>query len=886
MSVKRSVGGDEYTVSYPLLGGVDLGREGRVSRERLAYAENMYRDYDGDGGGIIESIPGYRRLARLGGRINSIFMQRGRDGKRYAVIHAADKLYRLLPEEDAAPTLIGTANDGASRAFSHGYELYVLDGVNLIRVSEDGTTANVGSEEAPAYVPKTYLNGKEHEQRNFLTNKCEELVSITSVEDYAFGSPGITYRIIDAEARLCATVSAQSNIVGSIRIPSYTLIGTQRYKVVEIGEGTFAGCVGLQTVAVNEGVISIGEHAFCDCNSITKVYLPESLSTVGDEAFLRCTSLTDIYLGASLSHIGTDAFGGCTKLARCYYTRDISCFKRIEGYTQLSDKELVRHDGIKSAILSLPVYGNMQDVSRVYIGTVPYSFDAIYGTDRITSVIVNVTSRTAAVGKDARIIGTLGKEGEYDGLLPSESSGAAAITGNTVCEVFDGRAFLSGNPSTPSTVYWCLPDGTGRINPTYFGTSSYFSDGQHSAPVVELLSVSGSLAVFKDEDNGSGSIFYHTPLETGDNFVPKVYPVSYIHSGICAKGRAISFFDDPVFLTENGLWGIDKPTESGARTLTSRSRSVNRALLTERLSEATMARWCGYLAITVGERMYLADSRSAYENSLGERSYEWYLVTGIGERTGGSRVYRYSSCPSGDCLVHEDVDAVVGETVYSEKGEDGETCYYTEEGGRRYAVHPTEELTGGVLHPVTASCALNEKMLLFGTESGAVMVFNNDKRGAAPDFITDGEEREEYERAHKGRIHPSYYSFDGYAPRYAVRLRLDDCDIPYLTKSTVKNSLTLKCQVRGGGELCLECGTDTGGFVEACRIPNAVLDFSELDFSALSLSAKDTVSVSSAEKEKGWIEKQLSVYSDGFNCPIGIYSAAFRFTVKGRIKNN
>ena len=88
MSIKKSTSGAEYTISYPLLGGVDLGREGRVGRERLAYAENMYRDYDGEGGGIIESLPGFREIARLGERVHSLFVQRGNDGARYVIVHA------------------------------------------------------------------------------------------------------------------------------------------------------------------------------------------------------------------------------------------------------------------------------------------------------------------------------------------------------------------------------------------------------------------------------------------------------------------------------------------------------------------------------------------------------------------------------------------------------------------------------------------------------------------------------------------------------------------------------------------------------------------------------------------------------------------------------
>jgi hypothetical protein len=40
------------------------------------------------------------------------------------------------------------------------------------------------------------------------------------------------------------------------------------------------------------------------------------------------------------------------------------------------------------------------------------------------------------------------------------------------------------------------------------------------------------------------------------------------------------------------------------------------------------------------------------------------------------------------------------------------------------------------------------------------------------------------------------------------------------------------------------------------------------------------------EKEKNWIEKQINIYSDGYNAPIGICSITYRYTIKGRIKQN
>ena len=46
--------------------GVDLSRDPSDRREGvLAFAVNMYRDHEGGGGGI-ETVPGYRKIAATG----------------------------------------------------------------------------------------------------------------------------------------------------------------------------------------------------------------------------------------------------------------------------------------------------------------------------------------------------------------------------------------------------------------------------------------------------------------------------------------------------------------------------------------------------------------------------------------------------------------------------------------------------------------------------------------------------------------------------------------------------------------------------------------------------------------------------------------------------
>ena len=111
--------------------------------------------------------------------------------------------------------------------------------------------------------------------------------------------------------------------------------------------------------------------------------------------------------------------------------------------------------------------------------------------------------------------------------------------------------------------------------------------------------------------------------------------------------------------------------------------------------------------------------------------------------------------------------------------------------------------------------------------------------------------------------------------------------MPHLEKNTVKNSLTVKCSVSGtDSHLLCEVGTDRQGYTEKAEIPSAVIDFSDIDFSAMALCGQGEMTIPIAEKEKRWIEKQITLSSKCYESPIAVYSVSYRYTIKGKIKNN
>ena len=871
----------EYTTTYSGMRGVDFNASLKSGHSRFAYLENMYHDYDSEEG-RIESIPGYRSLMTLPKRINGIYMQKNALGQRRLVVHAGNMLYRMLLNERnevADAEKIGTVNDFQSHAFSYGYDIYLLDGERMWRIPESGTAIEVGDAGAVPYVPTTYVGGVEYEQQNLLTDRFKERTLIASTDSYTFGSHEVYYRITDADNHLCAAVGISDDFeVGPLHIPSYVDIGGEKFRVTEIADGAFRNNVNINTLKLNEGIIAVGREAFAGCTSLFRIFGSDTLRVIDGEAFSGCAVLEHLYIGRNFERFGENAFLGCTRLQNVYYSGNPDDFSLIENSTSIGNARVQKSDIPTTALLDIPIKTPARSVESVTVGGSAISYTSVTDGDVVKSVIISAADRRAFEGKEV-IVNAIAVHGK------GEVAGIGAVEKCRICECFDGRIFLSGNPDLPNTVIYSARGENGENNPLYFGVYNYFNDGTGAYGVVSMLATGDSLAVFKADDDGGGSIFYHTPKTTDSNIIPRVYPVSYVHGGVSALGESISFFDDPVFITRGGLCALDKKTINLERSIACRSHNVNPRLLAEDLANAKLGKWCGYLVLSVGGRIYLADSRAMFLHESGYYEYEWYYLSGIGSYENATRVYRYTSTAPDDFDIHPTPEQRAAEPVWSTMLDDGNVVYYTKEGGKRYSVYPTEEYAGGKFYPATALLTTEDDLLIFGTENGSVCIFNNDMRGVAPPDVANDEDFDagEYKSKYGRRIHPYYYSFTDHTPTYALRTVLDNCGIPHLTKSTTKHSLAIKMSSSGNGSVVCEVGTDRSGYTENARVPNAEIDFSCFNFAYLAFETASHFTIPISEKEKNWIEKEIAISStDG--APIAIYSMSYRFTIKGRIK--
>lgn len=563
---------------------------------------------------------------------------------------------------------------------------------------------------------------------------------------------------------------------------------------------------------------------------------------------------------------------------------------------------------------------NAVEVNGMDITGVPeYAWSVAKKDSYVSQVIITVKSPNLLQDAELKIHGT-GEEGKFttvekyvnaiDGNSDYKGTALEAISGCTICAAYDGRIFLSGNPHLPNTVFYSQRDLTGYNNPEFFGVLNFINDGVSNTPVVAMMATSSALCVLKGDTVQEGSIYYHTGADTGDNIVPRIYPSAQGLAGLGCLGACCNFYDDPVFISRRGLEAVGKEQVNLERTLEHRSFNVDVKLTAERLRNARMTEWLGYLVILCEGRIYLADSRQVFTHKTGVANYEWYYVSPVGcwnnphtrfftltedntvivrqsvyklseLQVYRSGTYRSFSFDTESRYIDNGTDygSYYETDAYYNKKAIGKTVrYIVTDDGRHIPIDTVGELIGGQFIPATEVLCVED--VLYFLAGDKLHCFNTDKRGKSVDV--NGEEVD----VDPDAIHKSWYTFCGHRYESGFSTKSDNCDIPHLNKQTRRNSFVLRVKAMGGSQIKARGKAERGQFAEwvDLKVTSNDFDISAVSFDNLSMIGRDTHMCILREMFRKWYEKQIYFYSDGYQAPFGIYSAAFRYSVQGRIR--
>ena len=186
-------------------------------------------------------------------------------------------------------------------------------------------------------------------------------------------------------------------------------------------------------------------------------------------------------------------------------------------------------------------------------------------------------------------------------------------------------------------------------------------------------------------------------------------------------------------------------------------------------------------------------------------------------------------------------------------------------GYKAYLCTPKGNMTGGVFQNATVVKTIDNN-LFFGTKNGAVCSFNFDMRDTF------------------GEIAPKYYSFDERTIFCGCATKMDCCDIPHLTKNTIKKSTVIKTKTLQTSAVKIKVRTNKKPYAQIARINSTAFSFGDIDFEDFSFITTEQSLFAIKEKEKKWVEKQYFLYSDEYMKPFALYYISFRYTIAGRYK--
>lgn len=868
---------DTYSRYYGDFKGVDFSSDHtQVHDQRLAYAVNMYKDYQSGQGCGIETIPGFRRRVSLPSfyeiyGIHTLRL-RGEDGTpaTKVLIHAGRNLYDWYNYPKSC---------GIAQTFTVALPEpeKIEEGIKIFSIALSTIDANITIHEIIG-VRKSDFSAYIHELgENELGEKVLTVKGSDLSKDDKLEVSYIEGRITDENVRFDDMNERKStSFVFNNRL---YLIDGKNYLVYD-GETVSSVLDNAYIPTTYINIIPSGENA----DAGTQKEQRNMLQPKFKHTFIADGTTTDFFVNEKdIDEVVEVRLYGTYREEGEHYTVDL-----LNGKISFSEAPKIPQDVIQKT----RAYNDEQTI--------------LYYPEHYAGIEVTASRQQ---------------------LDDNEAPISDSITKCTIATVFDNRVFLSGNPDYPNRIFWSALN-----NPTYFPVINWDDEGVGDSPATGMLAVADSLMVLKADTAQDGSVYFHTPTETGDDLNPKIYPSSQGLSGTGCLGACISFLDDPVFVSRLGLEAMGQLSVRLERAIEHRSSLVDAKLANLDLSKAVLEEWNGYLCLLVDGKIFMADSRQRYTHETGVMQYEWYYLEDIGIYDGQYSEYRYAAalhelegamvewcptcgedsayCPcSGEGITLElkvanDVylpeymehRSLVGQTIgknlqaagpcvakkiiVDDEGNENELAYYdvyyvvrtlkNEFTGElisreAYLLERPGNMIGGDFKPAVCLKTIDNN-LFFGTTNGVICSFNFDMRDE------------------EGNIPTSAYSFDRRTILCGCATKMDNCGVPHLTKNTLKKSTVIKTKALPSAAAKIKVRTNRKPYEQIARISSKTFSFDDMDFSDFSFVTGDQSLFAIKEKEKKWVEKQHFIYSDEYLKPFALYYIAFRYNIAGRYK--
>lgn len=874
---------ETYNRYYGDFRGVDFSSDHtQVDEHRLAYAVNMYRDYQSSQGQALETIAGFRKRVVLPeeSEVFGIFNFSHKNSENKVVtkvlIHSGEKLYLWKNYPN-------TANIVLSETIVVPEPDSVVNGTKTFR--------QILPENVVTVTALAKTNG---EDLTFLMNydATTRELSYASSDLSAGDRLLLSYKegILTASDALFSSMNPAKSTSFIFNNRLYIIDG-KNYLVYD-GEKVVSVLDNAYIPLTYINIITSGENA-----DIGKEHEQRNiLQPKFRHTFIADGTTTEFFLNENaLDEISEVKVYGQAKTQGTDYTVDLAQGSIKFNTAPAKPEQTIQIEGTAGS-------------ENVYYPEMYAGIEVI--AKKVFTSVSGVTDECAEISR--------------------------LITDCTIATIYDNRVFLSGNPNYPNHIFYAARNSTGYVDPSYFGVLNYMQDGVGIAPITGMITVADTLMVLKDDTQQDGSSYFHTATQTGDAIQPVIYPSQQGLSGIGCLGACINFLDDPIFISRLGVEAVGQLSVRCERANEHRSSLIDAKIANMDLSSAVVAEWNGYLLVLVDGCIFMADSRQRYTHEIGVMQYEWYYIENVGVYKGQYPEYKYATqiadelqgksvkyctkckksknectCGNDDNIIdvpimlannvylmntNETLD-LTGQVVNAPDDYGKETVRVFTEGvavdidgveytvGVYYTIHEVYDIftgdlvryeaylcegkgeyIGGVFQKATTIRDMFDN-IYFGTKNGVVCSFNFDKRNS------------------EGEIEPRWYTFDNRTIYSGCATKMDCCGIPHLTKNTVKKSTVIKTKSFRSSSAKIKVRTNKKPYTQIARINNSLFSFEDMDFTDFTFNTTEQSLFAVKEKEKQWVEKQYYIYSDEYMKPFALYYVSFRYQVVGRLKN-
>lgn len=198
-----------------------------------------------------------------------------------------------------------TESIGLGALASKGNAEYQIDGFHGLAFSSDISEQYKITWDIGIYEDYTYIDEEENS------------IYVYSFTDYDTEEDGISGTAIIQALKTAGTTE--------MIVPEYRIENGNRYKVIGLGNGVFAGRSAIEKITLPSSIESIGEGTFQACSNLQQINIPKSCMTLGGSAFYECKNLKSIYLPDGLTFTGVNIF----------YNSGIESIRLPEGITTL-----------------------------------------------------------------------------------------------------------------------------------------------------------------------------------------------------------------------------------------------------------------------------------------------------------------------------------------------------------------------------------------------------------------------------------------------------------------------------------------------------------------------------------------------------------------------